>query len=297
MKRFIVKQNPPWTNDEILREYKFTNVYRILDPGTQFLFTDILNQKASNLDKLFNCFIYRIFNKQHTFRVNGFQTIEGFEVSKFQKAIQDFRAKGNTVFTSAFMVTGNIHLDTHDKVEKYCRVIKEISEDLPSIYEECKHLDMASCHSRICQIYGIGKFLSYQIMLDAMYDRILPYSENDWSFAFLRCSRGIKYIFPTLDMNDGVKCLEAMRYLHEHQQEFLPDDFKSLGAYPIGDTGYIYDGTSISLSNIENCLCEFSKYMKAKTGIGTPRNKYIAPSSRKNSDIVKQNQDLSQYFG
>lgn len=30
----------------------------------------------------------------------------------------------------------------------------------------------------------------------------------------------------------------------------------------------------LSLSNIENCCCEFSKYMKAKLGVGRPRVLY-----------------------
>ena len=287
-KRFVLKQNPPWTQDKILQQYKFTNVYRILDPGTQMLFTDIFNQKTSDVDKLFNCFIYRIFNKIDTYRLNGFVKLEDFQIEDFLQRIKDFRAEGNTIFTSAFMVTGSIHLDTHDKVEKYCRVIQDIQRKLPLVYDVIKekNLSMEDCHRTWSNNFdGIGKFLSYQIMLDAMYDRILPYSENDWSFAFLGCARGLKYIFPNLDMNDDVKCLEAMRWLHEHQKEYLePLNFKSLGAYELAN-GYVYDGTTISLSNIENCLCEFSKYMKTKLGEGRPRVLY-KPKSFENHTLL-----------
>lgn len=280
-RRFIEHKPYPWTSDLTLNQYKFTNVFRVLDPGTQLLFTDILNQKASDVDKLFNCFIYRIFNKIDTYRLNGFVRLDDYKLEDFQQKVKDFRAKGNTVFTSAFMVTGNIHLETKDKVEKYCKVIQDIQRKLPLLYTivKEKNLNMKGCYDMFIQFEGIGKFLSYQIMLDAMYDGVLSYSENDWSFAFLGCSRGLKHVFPDLDMNDDVECLGAMRWLHEHQREYLePLNFKSLGAYPLAN-GLVYDGTTISLSNIENCLCEFSKYMKTKLGQGRPRVLYKPKSS------------------
>ena len=40
------------------------------------------------------------------------------------------------------------------------------------------------------------------------------------------------------------------------------------------------DGSKISLSNIENCLCEFSKYMKTKLGLGRPRVLYKPKNDR-----------------
>jgi len=157
-------------------------------------------------------------------------------------------------------------------------VSKYVTSQILKVAKE-KNLNMKGCYDMFIQFEGIGKFLSYQIMLDAMYDGVLSYSENDWSFAFLGCSRGLKHVFPDLDMNDDVECLGAMRWLHEHQREYLePLNFKSLGAYPLAN-GLVYDGTTISLSNIENCLCEFSKYMKTKLGQGRPRVLYKPKSS------------------
>ncbi len=63
-KKHLKKLPLPWTDDQILREYKFTNVFRDLDPGTIYI-TDriipVLKGDTSNL--LFNLIIYRLFNK------------------------------------------------------------------------------------------------------------------------------------------------------------------------------------------------------------------------------------------
>jgi hypothetical protein len=34
----------PWTTDEILREYKFTNVFRDIDPGTRYVINVLIPQ-------------------------------------------------------------------------------------------------------------------------------------------------------------------------------------------------------------------------------------------------------------
>src|SRR3990167_9532028 len=61
-KRFINKEDPPWTNDKILQKWKFCNVYRENDSGTIFLQENILNTK-SDIELLFKIIVYRIFNK------------------------------------------------------------------------------------------------------------------------------------------------------------------------------------------------------------------------------------------
>ena len=51
----------PWTRDPILASRKFTNVFRVLDPGTQFVLTDLfpdlsLPERSLNLPLPFSTF-------------------------------------------------------------------------------------------------------------------------------------------------------------------------------------------------------------------------------------------------
>jgi len=41
-KKTIQKLSPPWTENKILNEYKFTNVFRDLDPGTKYVIDKII---------------------------------------------------------------------------------------------------------------------------------------------------------------------------------------------------------------------------------------------------------------
>src|SRR5688500_5458146 len=71
LKRFVLKEPKPWTQDKILREYKFTNAFRELDRGTLALrrmehgavasWRESQDWNAAELI-VFNTFWYRLFN-------------------------------------------------------------------------------------------------------------------------------------------------------------------------------------------------------------------------------------------
>ena len=57
----------PWTEDDILNQYKFTNVYRATDRVSQYLIKDVLykgNQEPNEL--FFRLILFKIFNRIST---------------------------------------------------------------------------------------------------------------------------------------------------------------------------------------------------------------------------------------
>src|SRR5271169_6765859 len=80
-KRNILKEPPPWTKNKILRDNKFTNIYRELDAGTlwyvQHVYTkatecwkEDLGRSERNL--IWYTVIYRLINRVETFEKVGF---------------------------------------------------------------------------------------------------------------------------------------------------------------------------------------------------------------------------------
>src|SRR5690349_21447205 len=51
-----------WTDDPVLAAFKFTNVFRVLDAGSQFLLK-MLNEPISFSEKVFRAFLYRYTNR------------------------------------------------------------------------------------------------------------------------------------------------------------------------------------------------------------------------------------------
>lgn len=63
-------QPPPWTDDPILREFKFCNVYRAADRVSQYMIRDVCyhDEPCSPEDRLFQIVAFRTFSKIETWR-------------------------------------------------------------------------------------------------------------------------------------------------------------------------------------------------------------------------------------
>jgi len=90
-KRFLERQSPPWTLDPILRTYRFTNVYRELDPGTKFAIENILERPFPAKDRIFNVMLYRLIGRSDTFVHIGFQKLSDFRQHDFESKLKNIR--------------------------------------------------------------------------------------------------------------------------------------------------------------------------------------------------------------
>src|SRR5439155_25148588 len=55
---------PPWTEDPILQEYKFTNAYRASDRVSQYLIRHVIYDGDQSLDEMFfRIVLFKLFNK------------------------------------------------------------------------------------------------------------------------------------------------------------------------------------------------------------------------------------------
>src|ERR1700694_1284534 len=68
--RRVSNARPPWTNDEILKKFKFCNVYRAADRVSQFLIREVAYgaEDICVADRLFQIVAFRFFSKVETWR-------------------------------------------------------------------------------------------------------------------------------------------------------------------------------------------------------------------------------------
>ncbi|MFA0265525.1 nucleotide kinase domain-containing protein, partial [Vibrio cyclitrophicus] len=66
-KKEIRKLPPFWTNDEILKKYKFVNTKRRWDRETEWLLDKVIDNNNVTFDnKILNSFLFRVINKSIT---------------------------------------------------------------------------------------------------------------------------------------------------------------------------------------------------------------------------------------
>lgn len=270
---------PPWTDDLILQSERFTNVYRELDPGTQYVIEHILEIDAPRPDKLFNVMLYRLVGRAETHATLGFQSLTSFNSSKMERILKNLRKSGRPPFTAAYMVSAYSSLGSCDKIENITRLFGALHVDFDDFFVRVDHcITPADVHATLSSAYGFGNFLSYQIMVDLLYPLhvygnrgLLPFSHDDWASPGPGARRGIEMLLqPTVDRQG----LEVMYWLRDHQHA----EFSRLGL----EFPYLEDAhgnpIAISLANIQNCLCEFHKYVKIREGTGRGRRKFRSVS-------------------
>lgn len=279
-KRMVQGLPYPWTTHPVLQQERFTNVYRELDPGTQYVIARILERDAPKPDKIFNTLLYRLIGRAQTHATLGFQYLTAFNPATLECTLKYLRdVKKVAPFTAAYMVSAYTQMGSQDKIENVARLFTLLHQGFSDLYariERCQ--SAAEVHGVLQSIYGIGNFLAYQVLVDLLYPLqiyhnapLLPYSHNDWASAGPGARHGIALLLPA---GERAHPLEVMRWLHVHQRE----EFERLGlTFP-----YLQDQAGkplhISLANIQNCLCEFHKFVKISDGTGRGKRKFIAPS-------------------
>jgi hypothetical protein len=273
----------PWTDDPVLATRKFTNVFRVLDPGTQFLLTDLFEPGLDAEDILMRAFLYRHTGRVETWEAlqltTGYPTVDILEDVRAawhsyrgevktktimekshsytaHKIERTKRSSDRPFFTSAYLVFPQSSTPGTDKLDSIIDLTKRLfspgSPDyIMPAWERAR--TQAERFKLLRQNKGVGDFMAMQVLTDWGYqcgeDR-----EDEFLVPGPGSIKGAKAIDPDVKTMDVVhRVVEAVRA--------LPD-------CPV--VGY----RKPSLMDIgSNLLCEWSKYTRFR-GQPLPANPY-----------------------
>ena len=237
-------QQYPWTNDIILRDYKFTNVSRKHDRFTLELEKLVKAQvkTKSKEEVVFNILVHRNHSRTETIKRWGW--VSGYKDAK-AKLLKD-KKEGNTSMTGAFI--RSLSADTFlEGWEYYAEnsskllVAAHSAKTLKDFFRELRKFPL------------VGNFIGWQMLCDFRLLGIIPAKPDDDTFVVLGpgAKRGVSLMPQWL--SKPINLLEAVRR-----------DRVELNWLCIED--------------IEHSLCEFSKYHRALTNNGRPKQRYMPNS-------------------
>lgn len=231
----------PWTKDPILKKHHFCNVHREDDRGTKEIRAVVtgLVEDVSLLPAAYT--LGRFFNSANTLRI----ALEGGI-----EAVKEYRGQGNKIFHTAYLVS--TCGQSIDKVDYVFWMMKKVAAlDIPRV-------GFQEAHEVITTIPGMGSFLGGQVIADLRNDRYLEpsslYEELYWCVPGPGSKKGLDFIF---DERHKTTDLTFERRVAELRKA-LPADIL---------------GMNIHGQDLQNCLCEFSKYCRYRDGL-KGRNRY-----------------------
>lgn len=278
----VARSVAPWTYDPILQKYRFTNVRREHDKQTRWVINNITSDSTlSYEDKLLNCILFRLYNIFITAKLIGmpirFSETPDWDPRSYEKLFKEAKERTNRkFFTGAFSMSGlkkGLKSYVPDGEDNSCMEMRPLWL-IRRMIDDKLTMKINNCWSpmMICSVLarykGIQEFFAYQIFVDFTYIREFPYSENEYTIAGPGCKKGIEYLFK--DTRD-LTYEECIFWLRDYLNKLPSDNLLNPETFFFDLLPYDQKWNVMCL---ENCLCEFSKYIRILTKTGKPRAIY-----------------------
>jgi hypothetical protein len=228
----------PWTDDPVLATRKFTNVFRLLDPGSQFVITDLLCD--DEFEFLARCLLYRITNLPEAWSSFDGDLSLVKRPGEFREHLHARKARGERVFSGAYMIWGGTEKGV-DKIDHVFGVLEGASEGLADFLVADTQAERFEALAR-CR--GMGYFNAMQILTDFGYST--EFREDDFVVPGPGALKGAAVL--------GMSGEEAIEWAHQEIDVYHDNPPMIWGS---GNRGHF-----LSKMDVQNCLCEFSKYAR-----------------------------------
>lgn len=246
---------PPWTSDPILRRHKFTNVYRASDRASQYLIKEVIYTGDQSVEEVFfRCLLFKIFNRESTWRLLkealGELCYSPSCLKRSSEVLDKAMNRGDRIFSAAYIMPSRAKdFSNRFKHRNYISLLgKMIRDKLPGRLATSK--SMADAFKLLRSYPLIGDFLAYQFIIDLNYSNITQFSEMEFVMPGPGAKDGITKCFESLgDLTES----EVIRFVTEKQNnEFsrLGLKFQSLWGRPL------------QLIDCQNLFCEVGKYSR-----------------------------------
>ena len=268
-------KRPPWTDDPVIANNRYCNVRRMDDKVSIWMLHHWYRQDGyvESRTALIAGLLARMINRPETllYLTDG-KPFSKWDYPKFHKRMYEIKETGQPVFTNAYIING---ASGGPKIEQVLGAIDEcvtVCDKNASkfIIPHSLQKTALSLH----RLRGVGSFISGQVVADLRWvlgdveagwwaDRM------DWAPPGPGSSRGMKYLLGKAsggsDVREG-EFLPAVRHLVTLAQRH-PTVKK------------VFNDRRLEAHDIQNTLCELSKYVRVKYGTGRAKNSFDARAS------------------
>ncbi len=218
--RRMAGESPPWTEDQVLAAYRFTNVYRASDRVTQFMIREIIYKGDQNPENVFfRIILFKLFNRIETWELLRGQFGElnyaGFDVRKYDSLLTKALERGKQIYSAAYIMPSGGRRGHARKHRDHLGLLQMMMrEELPARIAEARSMKRA--FELLRSFPMVGDFLAYQFLIDINYSTIVNFSEMEFVMPGPGALRGIRKCFRSLG---GLNEADIIRVMADRQEE------------------------------------------------------------------------------
>jgi len=253
--RRLVGEPGPWTNDSILRSFRFTNTYRVADRVSQYLIRYVQQRPDRSQDPrevFFRTMLFKLFNRIDTWEaleaVFGPLAWRTFDIAKAAAVLEARRTQGQRIYSAAYIMPPP-NLGHARKHSNHLALLERMMNDKLSDRLR-KTSSLADVYGRLLRYPGLGPFLAFQFAIDLNYSDLLDFDEDDFVVAGPGALDGIAKCFVSTGKRSAAATIEWMVENQEAEFERLGLSFQYLS------------NRRLHLIDCQNLFCEISKYAR-----------------------------------
>jgi hypothetical protein len=243
----------PWTDDEILQQYKFCNVRRMDDRVSQWLMNNWYTPHFDHPNMLVAASLARHFNLPGALRDITPHVFGKYCPKSIKEYMRARKASGLTIFNGAYMVRG---IGTADKTEM---VVDNVVQPLVDKPPKLDTNSMQNSVEALLPYWGFSSFMAGQVVADLRWATKGGWRDRRvWAPMGPGSKRGMNRLLGN-DKNAPMSqesFLEDLLKLIEHCEKILPGL------------------TQMEAIDWQNCCCEYDKYVRCLQGEGRPKQRY-----------------------
>jgi len=254
--RRLMGETPPWSKDDILRTYKFTNAYRASDRVSQFLIRNVIYTGCpSGAEVFFRTILFKLFNKIETWTLLtdalGELTYDSYSFSKYDRILSAAMDRGQTIYSGAYIMPSGGRNGDARKHRNHLRLLEQMMDDyVPDRIAAAT--SMRDAFSILVSYPMIGDFLAYQYVTDLNYSELCNFSEMEFVIPGPGAIDGISKCFSSLGGLTETDIIKLVTERQSEEFERLGLEFQSLWGRPL------------QLIDCQNLFCEISKYARVR---------------------------------
>ena len=273
---------PPWTDDPIFQQYRFTNVFRELDKTTLWFKKYVRGPMRKSPEVFPATVLFRWFNTIKTGEtlflqkdiMTGRVPFDDYIAIKDLRALRPWlRLQGPPYVTGSYMIRSKDGMDKLDGVLHYFHAFMMEYEPLNRAENLLKmkgKVTLEQVWKELCECEGLGPFLAYEIVTDLRHTELLQYAPDimTWANPGPGARRGSQRI---LGKETRYQKKNGKWKVHKVSTGEAHEVMKELLNHSSNPQLWPHNWGIWEMRDVEHTLCEFDKYERVRLGHGRPR--------------------------
>ncbi|MCA1800699.1 MAG: hypothetical protein LC687_01240, partial [Actinobacteria bacterium] len=245
----------PWSMDPVFQDTYFCNVRREDDRVTRYI-RHVYSPHRGHPSFTANIILSRLVNKIDSLEKLGY-------MEEFDQGLWDSVMGQAGSWGSAYLVSTNgVRQRKHEYV---AGLLQQAFEQLYGWPATTAYPTLVGAHRRLQAVRGLASFMAAQVVADLKNTQWHPLSvAPDWS----------TFSAPGPGSLRGLAWFHDMRVSPKTYHEKLAS---TRGYLYTTDVGQLVKG--LCNQDLQNCMCEYDKYMRVSTGVGRSKRKYNGRNS------------------